>query len=286
MGHITGTTKLIGLLLTPSSHSMAPTMYNAALSYLGLDYVYVAFNCGLEGLEAAVAGLKAIGARGFNVSMPNKAQVIKYLDRVEPNAALMGAVNTVVIDDGFLIGHNMDGIGYMWSLAENNVNIIGRKITVIGAGGGSAAICVQAAMDGVSEISIFNRRSPTFAVGEKLAENINNNTSSSARMYDLMDQKRLCEEIAGSVLLVDTTPVGMAPLEDSCNISDISMLRSDLVVSDIVYHPRKTKLLKLAEECGCKTINGLSMLLGQGAEGFKLWTGCDMPIKYVEQFMV
>jgi len=260
-------------------------MHNEAFAFLGLDYVYLAFDCGADSLEAAVSGFRALGVRGFNVSMPNKTVVHKYLDKIEPNAALSGSVNTVVNDGGVLTGYNTDGIGFMWAMSKHGIDVIGKKMTVIGAGGAAGTICIQAAMDGVAELAIFNRKDAFFAVGEKTARDINENTGCRARMFDIADVGALSEQIDGSVLLTDATTVGMAPLEHLCNIPDPGMLRPGLVVSDVVYSPRKTRLLDMAENCGCKYINGLSMMLGQGAESFRLWTGMQMPIEHVEQFI-
>ena len=282
---ITGKTGLIGLLASPISHSMSPTMHNEAFAFLGLDYVYLAFDCGADSLEAAVSGFRALGVRGFNVSMPNKTVVHKYLDKIEPNAALSGSVNTVVNDGGVLTGYNTDGIGFMWAMNKNGIDIIGKKMTVIGAGGAAGTICIQAAMDGVAELAIFNRKDAFFAVGEKTAQDINEHTGCRARMFDIADVGALHEQIAGSVLLTDATTVGMAPLEHLCNIPDPSLLRPGLVVADVVYSPRKTRLLEMAGICGCKYMNGLSMMLGQGAESFRLWTGMQMPVEHVEQFI-
>jgi shikimate dehydrogenase len=282
---ITGKTQLIGLIATPISHSMSPTMHNEAFAKLGLDYVYLAFDCGNEELEDVVKGFRALRLRGFNVSMPNKTVVHKYLDKLTPAAELIGAVNTVVNDNGVLTGYNTDGMGYMRSIKEEGVDVIGKKMTLIGAGGAATAIAVQAALDGVKEISIFNRKDSFYTVGEKTVDDINKNTECKAQIFDIADTERLRADIAESVILCDASPVGMKPLEHLCNISDPSMLRPSLVVSDTVYSPRKTLLLEMAEKQGCKIINGLGMMIWQGAEGFRLWTGRDMPVEYVKQII-
>lgn len=282
---ISGKTKLIGLLATPISHSISPKMHNEAFAKLGLDYAYLAFECGEEQLEYTVNGFRALNIRGYNVSMPNKITICKYMDNLSPAAEMIGAVNTVVNDNGILTGHITDGIGYMKSLEDAGVDVIGKKMTLIGAGGAATAISIQAALDGVKEISIFNRKDKFFSIGEKTVKDINEKTKCKAQIFDLEDAEKLALEIQDSVILTDASPVGMKPLENLCNISDPSMLRADLVVSDIVYIPNKTKLLEIAESRGCKTINGLGMMLWQGAEAFKLWTGEEMPVDYIKELI-
>jgi shikimate dehydrogenase len=282
---ISGKTQLIGLLATPISHSLSPKMHNESFAKLGLDYAYLAFDCGKEQLEDVVKGFRALNIRGFNVSMPNKGEIIKYLDKISPAADLIGAVNTVVNDNGILTGHNTDGIGYMHSLKEAGIDVIGKKMTIIGAGGAATAICIQAALDGVKEISVFNRNDRFYSIGEETVKLINEKTNCKAQMFDLADEKILRKEIAESVILTDASPVGMKPLEGLSNITDTSMLRTDLVVSDVVYIPSKTKLLEIAESVGCKTVNGLGMMLWQGAEAFKIWTGKDMPVDLVREVL-
>ncbi|QCX34131.1 shikimate dehydrogenase [Caloramator sp. E03] len=282
---ITGKTKLIGLIATPISHSLSPTMHNEAFAKLGLDYVYLAFDCGNEQLEDVVKGFRALNIRGFNVSMPNKTVIHKYLDKLSPAAELAGAVNTVVNDNGVLTGHITDGTGYMQSIKEEGVDVIGKKMTIIGAGGAATAISIQAALDGVKEISIFNRKDEFYKRAEKTVKDINEKTQCKAQLFDLDDTDRLRAEIAESVILTDATSVGMKPLENFCNIPDPSMLRPDLVVSDVVYIPKKTKLLEMAEKQGCKIINGLGMMLWQGAKAFELWTGHEMPVDYIKEIL-
>ncbi|MGI5912336.1 MAG: shikimate dehydrogenase [Syntrophomonadaceae bacterium] len=283
---ITGKTQLLGVLATPISHSKSPIMHNAACAKLGLDYVYLAFDCGNEQLADVVQGFRSLKVRGYNVSMPNKTVIPKYLDKLSTAAELIGAVNTVVNDDGILTGHNTDGIGYMRSIREEGVNVIGKKITILGAGGAANAIIVQAALDGVKEIAIFNRKNgSSFTRAQQLAKIINEKTTCKAQVFALEDTAALREQLANSVLLVNATSVGMKPLEDLNNISDPTLLRPDLVVSDIIYAPAKTKMLQMAEQQGCKIINGLGMMLYQGAEAFKLWTGHEMPVDYIKELL-
>ena len=282
---ISGHTELIGLIANPIRHSTSPKMHNEAFAKLGLDYVYLAFEVGNEELEDTIKGFRAMKVRGSNVSMPNKTVVHKYLDKLSPAAELCGAVNTIVNDNGILTGHITDGIGCMMALKDAGVDVIGKKITIVGAGGAATAIEVQAALDGVAEISIFNTKDKFFVNAEKTAEKLNSKTDCKVNVFDLADLEKLKEEIASSVLFINATGMGMKPLEGKTYIPDKSFFRPDLTVLDIVYIPAETALLKLAKEAGCRTLNGLGMMLFQGAAAFKLFTGKEMPIEYMKEVL-
>lgn len=280
---ITGHTELIGLMAYPIRHSSSPAMQNEAFAKLGLDYAYLAFEVDNDTLEDAITGLRALKMRGSNVSMPNKTVVHKYLDELSPAAEMCGAVNTIVNDNGKLTGHITDGIGYMQSLKDNDIDVIGEKMTIVGAGGAATAIEIQAALDGVAEISIFNRKDEFWANAEKTVEKINTKTNCKATLYDLADLDKLKEEIADSYLFANATGMGMKPLEGQTYIPDKSFFRKDLIVTDVVYFPRETEMLRIAKEVGCKTMNGLGMMLFQGSAAFELWTGQPMPIEYMKE---
>lgn len=282
---ITGHTELIGLIATPIRHSSSPRMHNEAFAKLGLDYAYLAFEVGNEELEDTIKGFRAMKVRGSNVSMPNKTVVHKYLDKLSDAAEMCGAVNTIVNDDGVLTGHITDGIGYMSGLKDAGIDIIGKKMTIVGAGGAATAIQVQAALDGVKEISIFNRKDEFYERAQKTVKDINEKTNCKATLYDLEDLDKLKEEIASSYIFTNATGMGMKPLEGQTYIPDKSFLREDLIVTDVVYAPAETALLKMAKEVGCKTLNGFPMMLFQGAAAFKLWTNQDMLIEHVKEVM-
>ena len=282
---ITGHTELIGLIATPIRHSKSPMMHNTAFEALGLDYAYLAFDFQPQQLEDAVKGLKALGVRGWNVSMPYKADIIPYLDEISEASRLCQSVNTVVNDNGRLYGTVTDGTGYMASLADSGFDIRGKKMTVLGCGGAATAICIQAALDGVREISIFNANDAFFHRAEENAAKINASTGCVARAYPLEDTGRLRAEIADSALLANATNVGMGKLEGISLITDKTMLRPELICTDVIYSPEETAFLKLAKEVGCPTMNGLGMVIFQGAASFKLWTGMDMPIDAVKAVM-
>lgn len=280
---ITGHTELLGLIATPIRHSKSPTMHNAACQELGLDYAYLAFDIQPEQLEDAVKGLKALNVRGWNVSMPYKTTIGQYLDRISPIAQMCGAINTVINDQGILTGTITDGTGYMESLKDQGIDIIGKKMTIVGAGGAATAIVMQAAMDGVKEISIFNRKDPSWQRAQLNVSIINEQTDCHAQLFDLDDTDALRQEINSSAIFTNATNVGMGNFVGKMVLPDTSYLRKDLIVSDVIYMPEKTKLLEEAEKMGCQTINGLGMMLFQGAASFQLWTGKDMPIDVVKK---
>lgn len=283
MRAITGKTMLTGLLGSPVSHSISPMMHNEAFKQLNLDYVYLAFDVSIDQMEAAVDGLRALNVRGFNVTMPGKNIMPSLCDKLTPAAEISGAVNTVVNDNGILTGHTTDGIGYMRALKESGHNIIGQKMTLLGAGGASTAILVQAALDNVAEISIFNNPGRNYERAQQLVQKLNEQTSCRVRLYDYENESILKREIGESAILVNGTSVGMSPHTQQSIINDTTLFHQNLIVSDVIYNPRETLFLKLARENGCKTLNGLYMLLYQGAESFKLWTGHDMPVENIKE---
>lgn len=283
MKEITGHTRLTGLLGSPVSHSISPMMHNESFKQLGLDYVYLAFDVGTDTLEKAVDGLRALNVRGFNITMPDKNLMSELCDKLSPAAEIIGAVNTVVNDNGVFTGYTTDGIGYMRAVQDAGHDIIGKKMTLLGAGGAATAVLVQAALDGLSEISVFSIRDAFFERAERTVAALNERTNCKVKLYDFDDESILRREIGDSAILTNGTSVGMAPNTDRSIITDTTMFHKDLIVSDVIYNPRETKLLKLAKEAGCATFNGLYMLLYQGAESFKLWTGQDMPVDIIKE---
>jgi len=279
-------TLLVGLIATPIRHSLSPTMHNEAFVKLGLNYTYLAFEVGNEELENAVNGIRGLGLVGSNVSMPNKQKILPYLDKLSPAAELTGTVNTVVNENGVLTGHITDGTGFMMSLIDAGVDVIGKKMTLFGAGGAATAIAIQAALDGVKEIAIFNRKDEFWENAEKTVSIINERTDCQATLFDVADQDALRVQIADSALLANATGVGMkGDLQDQSLVSDKSMLRPDLVVADAVYMPPRTRLLCMADEVGCKTVEGIGMMIYQGAAAFKLFTGEDMPVDHIKEVL-
>lgn len=287
---VTGRTKLLGFFGSPSTHSSSPAMHNEAFAQLGLDYKYLAFDINLDRIKDAVQAVRTFGMAGANVSMPCKNAVMQYLDEIDPAAQLCEAVNTIVVQpDGKLKGYSTDGEGYMRSLKDEGVDIIGKKMTLVGCGGAGKAIAVQAALDGVKEISIFNIRDEFWSRCEKAVADLTAATDCKVNLFELNTQdpaamQVLKDEIADSALLANATGIGMHPVGVTY-IPDKSYLRPDLVVTDTIYNPAKTALLEMAEEVGCKTINGLGMLFYQGVAAFELWMGQSMPIEHMKQYI-
>lgn len=280
---ITGHTVLTGLLGSPVSHSISPMMHNESFRLLNLDYAYLAFDVGTDTLKTAVEGLKALGVRGFNCTMPDKNLICEYVDNLSPAAKLIGAVNTVVNDNGILTGHNTDGVGYMLAVKDAGYDIIGKKMTLLGAGGAATAICAQAALDGVEAIDVYSIKDSFYDRARTMIDNINHTTNCKACLYELPDDTSLRKSIAESDILTNGTSVGMSPNVDHSIITDVSMFHDNLIVSDVIYNPQKTKLLKLAQESGLSTFNGMYMLLYQGAKAFQIWTGQEMPTKQIKE---
>lgn len=283
MKPITGYTKLACLLGSPVAHSKSPSMYNEAFSQLDLDFVYLAFDVQPEELPTFMSSLRIMDVKGLNVTMPNKTAACKLCDKLSPAAQIIGSVNAIVNNNGIFIGHNTDGIGFMRALHEDGCETLNKKMTILGAGGAGTSIFVQAALDGVAEITIFSRRGDFFDRAEKIIQQLKEYSSTKINLYDFDNEELLRKEIKESSILVNATSVGMAPNADNSLITDPSFFHKDLFVSDIIYNPEETVLLRLAKEAGCRTQNGLYMLLYQGAEAFKLWTGQEMPVDIIKE---
>ncbi|WP_072449608.1 shikimate dehydrogenase [Blautia sp. Marseille-P3201T] len=286
MPAITGTTKLTGLLGEPVNHSISPLIHNFSFQHLNLDYVYLCFQINEKTLEDAVKGLRILDVKGFNLTMPNKNKILSYLDSLSPAARLIGAVNTVENKNGNFIGHNTDGIGFMQSVKEQNIDMKNQTMTLLGIGGAATAICAQAALDGVNTIHIFSRPNSSHLPRIKtLQENLEKETTCKIFIHNLFDKQDLKSSVKDSSLLVNATSVGMAPHTEDCIIEDNSIFHKHLAVADIIYNPWETTLLKKAKAEGCKAFNGYSMLLYQGAEAFRIWTGKEIPIELVKEHL-
>ena len=279
---ITGHTELIGLMAYPIRHSQSPATHNAAYEKLGLDIVNLAFEVNADELEDAIRGLRALKLRGSNISMPNKTIVHKYLDEVSPAATLCGAVNTIVNRDGYLIGHNTDGIGYVQSLKDNGIDPAGKKVTIAGSGGAATAVQIQSALDGVAEMSVFAINDKFLPNALATVEKINENTNCKATFYPLEDLEQLKEEMASSYLFTNATGVGMKPMEGMTYIPDASFFRPELIVTDVIYSPHETAMLKMAREAGCKTMNGQGMMLFQAIAAIELMLGERVDSEYMK----
>ncbi|RMC41938.1 MULTISPECIES: shikimate dehydrogenase [unclassified Lactobacillus] len=285
-GWLDGHTYLIGLMAYPIRHSMSPTMHNNAFAKLGLNYTYLCFEIGNDKLASAVDAIRTLDMRGSNVSMPNKKEVIKYLDKLSPASEMCDAVNTIVNDQGVLTGYTTDGIGFVQALKAEGIEIKDKIITLTGAGGAATPIAVQSALDGAKEIKMFNIQDDKWAQAEKNVQTIQEKTTCKVSLTDLSDQAAFKQAIAESDIYCDATSVGMKPLEDKTLVSDPSWFHKEMVVFDTVYAPRTTKLMEVAQAAGVEHVfNGIGMMIEQGAASFKLWTGQDMPTDYIREIM-
>ncbi|AUQ24317.1 quinate/shikimate dehydrogenase [Dickeya zeae] len=282
---VTAKYELIGLMAYPIRHSLSPEMQNKALDKEGLPYTYMAFEVDNESFPMAIEGLKAMKMRGTGVSMPNKQLACEYVDELTPAARLVGAINTIVNDNGYLKGYNTDGTGHIRAIKESGFDIKGKTMVLVGAGGASTAIGAQAAIEGIKAIKLFNCKDEFYEKALAFAKRVNENTDCTVTVHDLSDQASFADAIATADILTNGTKLGMKPLENESPVTDKAMLRPELLVTECVYNPHITKLLQMAQEVGCKTVDGYGMLLWQGAEQFKLWTGKDFPLEYIKEAM-
>jgi shikimate dehydrogenase len=269
---ISGKTKICALIGDPIEHTMSPVMHNTAYKKLGLDYIYIPFRVKPEQLAQAVAGLRALNVRGFNVTIPHKVAIIPLLDGLDPLAEKIGAVNTVVNNDGELRGFNTDAAGFLRALLEHGIKPKGKKVIVLGAGGASRAITYILAEKG-AHLTILNRQQE-LDWAEDIAQLIREDLRQEVKVLEL---GHLTEALAGADLLVNATSVGMSPAIKDSPVT-AGLLDKVPVVFDIVYNPIITRLLREAALAGAKTIGGLDMLAWQGALAFEMWTGQTAPI--------
>lgn len=281
---ISGKTGLLGLIGSPVGHSGSPAMYNYSFQKLGLDYAYLAFDIKVDEVPKAIEAIRTLKMRGCNVTMPCKNEAAKYMDELSPAARIIGAVNTIVNDNGKLTGHITDGQGFVNNLRDNGVEVAGKKLVVCGGGGAATAIQVQCALEGAKEISIFNIKDDFFERTLQTAEKIKNEKPDCVvHVFDIADSEKMREEIASCDIFVNATIVGMKPMENESIVKDTSMFRPGLIVCDAVYNPKETKMLKEAKEAGCICIGGQGMLVWQGAAAFTLYTGQEMPVDEVKE---
>jgi len=276
---VSGKTKVCGLIGDPVEHTMSPAIHNAAFRELGLDYIYLPFHVKKEGLVNAITGMRALNIRGLNVTIPHKVDVLRFLDKLDPLAEKIGAVNTIVNDDGFLTGYNTDAAGWLQAMLSRGCDPSNKKVAVLGAGGASRAISFILAERG-AHLVILNRRLE-LEWAEELAGRISTTFSRETRALEL-NRTNLTGALEKAEILVNATSVGMSPDTDQTPV-DSDLLRPDLIVSDIVYNPVKTRLLREAETAGAKTAGGLEMLVWQGALAFEKWTGQKAPIELMRK---
>lgn len=276
---LTGKTSVYGIIGDPVEHSLSPGMHNAAFKELNLDSIYVPFHVKSEELEEAVQGAYSLGIKGLNVTIPHKTEVMKYLDYLDIAAGLIGAVNTIEFGENGIVGHNTDGIGAVRAI-EEFIPVKNKKIVILGAGGASRAICFQLLLSGVNDLIIANR---TIEKANELKGDLVEKLDHDVTVTGL--DKKLQEELEDADILINTTPIGMFPNINQEPVVKANMMHPNLVVNDIVYNPLKTNLLKEAEKAGAKPVSGIKMLMYQGVEAFKIWTGIEPDIEIFQKVL-
>ncbi|HET6514002.1 MAG TPA: shikimate dehydrogenase [Thermodesulfovibrionales bacterium] len=260
---ISGTTKITGLFGYPVEHSLSPAMHNAAFEYLGLDYCYITFPVRPDSLGEAVRAIRALDLKGVNVTIPHKENVIGLLDAVHEEASFIGAVNTIENRDGRLTGYNTDGRGFMGSLSEAGITVEGKRVLIIGAGGACRAISYYLSQkaDGVAIFDIDEAK-----VGRLVGDL--GNIRANVRVCKSLDR------LEGIDIVINATPLGLKETDPLPLHADL--ITEKMVICDVIY--KKTPLLKAASLKGCKTLDGLGMLLHQGVLAFEIWTGIKPPV--------
>lgn len=266
-------TKFCGVIGNPVGHSLSPAIHNAAFRTVGLNFVYLAWQ--VEAIGAAINGLRALGNfRGASVTIPHKVAAIPFLDHVETTAQRIGAINTIIAENGTLTGYNTDATGALRAVRGSGVELKGRRIVILGSGGAARAIAVALATESGAEKLIL-----LGIEGEertRLAQDIR--SAGAVTVEDAyLDESALRQVLPAAHVLIHCTPVGMSPRTEATCVP-VSLLHADLAVMDIVYNPRETQLLKDAKHVGCKVIPGLEMFLHQAAAQFELWTDQPAPV--------
>lgn len=272
---IKGSTNIVGLIGHPVEHSFSPPMHNAAFDALNMDYAYVAFDVNPNDLKSAIEGAESLNIKGFNVTIPHKVDVMQYLDELDEVARLIGAVNT--IDFKNLKGYNTDGIGAVKAI-EEVTSIKNKNVVVAGAGGASRAISFYIAKYGAESLTILNRN-------EAKAESLASDVSDSGLIGEVASDSinAIGNYMESADVLIDATPLGMHPNINDEPIVKADMMDEDLVVFDAVYNPNETVLIKEVIKANAKPVYGIKMLLYQGAESFKIWTGKTAPVDVMEK---
>ncbi len=273
-------TTLVGVIGWPIAHSLSPAMHNAAFDALGLNWRYLAFPVRSGEVPAAIAGLVALGYRGTNVTVPHKEAVLRAMDVVPPRVRAFGAVNTVIIDrdeEGLatLRGENTDVDGFTHALREDGFEPAGKCILVVGAGGGARGVVYALCEAGADEVVVLNR---TPARASALVADLASSTGSTTLRAGELTPDALEAHAHQADLVVNTTTVGMWPYVEASIWPDDRALPADLAVCDLVYRPLETRLLRQARSAGAKAIDGLGMLIAQGALSFEMWTGQWPPV--------
>ena len=275
MPEVWGTTRVLGVIGHPVRHSFSPPMQNAAIAALGLDYIYVPFEIPPADLPAAVAGFRAAGVVGINATIPHKQALLELVDRAAAEARLTGTVNTLHFTADGLLGDSTDGPGFVAALAARDYQVKDRQVVLLGAGGSARAIGVSLVRSGAATVTIANR---TRSRADELAALLNTVREGVACSAPLDPPPAA---LRAADLIVNTTSVGMHPKIEGQPLA-LPNLRSEAWVVDIIYNPRETRLMQQARRQGVETMNGVAMLVHQGALSLARWTGCEPPIAVMQ----
>lgn len=278
--HITGKSSLVGLIGWPVEHSLSPAMHNAAFAALELPWAYVPLPVKPTSVEHAMRGLAALSFAGVNVTVPHKQAVIRYLDELNDAAQITGAVNTVHIKDGKYSGYNTDAVGFLNSLVEADCHPKAMRVAVLGAGGAARAVVFALAKAEAQAVTVFNRTAERAAF---LVDDLADIFPDSHLSFAPLTSQALVDLKDDVDLVINTTSVGMAPDKDSCPWPDDVPIPKQAAFCDLVYNPLETVLLARARAAGNLTIDGLGMLVHQGAYAFEIWTGQKPPIEIMRR---
>ena len=278
---IDGHTRLAAVIAKPIKHSISPFIHNMAYDLTDTNAVYLAFEVDRENLEQAVENIRLHQMLGANISMPYKQEVITYLDELDESALLIGAVNTVVNQNGRLIGYNTDGFGFFRSLS--NFHIKGKNLTILGAGGAASAIIGQAMLDGVGKVCVFDLRDRLAGHQERMGQ-MSRRLGHPIQLLAVEDLAALTDAVNQSDLFINATGLGMDG--KSLPIPSDFVFPKGLLVADMTYCPAETPFLRLAREQGLQTVNGLGMLLYQAEKAFELMTGKKMPSEEIKKALL
>lgn len=278
---IDGKTRLTGIIGYPIEHSLSPLIHNAAFEALRLNWCYLPLPVKKTELASALQGLVTLGFSGANITMPHKEAAVAFLDEVGSYARMVGAVNTVRIEDGRLVGFNTDGRGFITALERDaGYDPKEKHAVVVGAGGAARAIAVSLSLSEIRRLTIVNR---TPKRAQELYQLISQHFP-SLHVEPLSLDQDLSAVFASAHLIVNATPVGMPPHEEEIPFP-IEWIKPLHLVCDLIYHPRETLLLRQAKEKGAQTLGGLGMLLYQGAASFEIWTGEEAPIEVMRSVL-
>lgn len=308
---VNGLTKMTGLLGNPVEHTISPVLQNSLFSSTGINGIYLPLKVPEGCLSDVVNGLRAVGFVGFNVTIPYKRAIIEYLDEISEEAELLGAVNTVKIERGRLLGYNTDGDGFMRAFSEQaGTDFAQKKVCILGAGGTARALAIRIALEGADKIHIINR---TLLGAKMLAEKINQvmGRRGHAKKTDtcdapteaiesiVMDSPPTAAAITASVaeagslesvrvleqcdIIINATSVGMHPEMNACPLEEGFSFRQEQIIYDVIYNPTETKLMTLARRRGCTAVNGAGMLFYQGVKAFEIWMGSIIPVKKLNE---